>query len=183
MIDVIPLQMAKQLVADGVVSEIEKEPIPFSVVFGKEGARSRIDYFIKGAGLIDKVYVTPDVRVALISDVTFTDKGITIVKTADHIWGISSLGAVAFTGWRDRSKSSKSLWVTELSALLRAPSHQLQIQDKNSNLLLCSVPMFGQEAIEFAEAATVQFFSGDGESKSGGELAACFFCQANIFGV
>ena len=98
MIDVIPLRMAEQLVADGVVQRIEEESSPFSVIFGKEGAVSKINMFIRGAGLLDKVFVTPEVRVALISDVTFTDKDITIVKTADHIWGITRAGVVAFTG-------------------------------------------------------------------------------------
>ena len=122
MIDVIPLQMAEQLVAAGVVAQIESETTPFSVIFGKEGSSSSIHQFIRGAGLLDKVFVTADVRVALISDITFTDQGVTIVKTADLIIAIASNGSIVFIGRRDRSSTVKSLWQTDLVALLRAPS-------------------------------------------------------------
>ena len=46
------------------------------------------------------MYVTADIRVALISDITFTDKGITIVKTADDIWG--TLEAAQWFLWKKR---------------------------------------------------------------------------------
>ena len=118
MIDVIPLQMAEQLVAAGVVAQIESETTPFSVIFGKEGASSSIHQFIRGAGLLDKVFVTADVRVALISDITFTDQGVTIVKTADLIISIASNGSIVFIGRRDKSSTVKSLWQTDLVALL-----------------------------------------------------------------
>jgi len=192
MIDVIPLQMAEQLVIDGVVSKIESEPVPFNVVFGKEGAVSTISNFIRGAGLIDKVFVTADVRVALISDITFTDQFITIVKTADLIIAIARDGSIVFVGRRNRKSSNKSLWQTDLVALLRARSPAAQI-DVDSELITSSTSP--SQAIAIATRALADTVSngrstifsafgagknldggGGGESilKSGGVATACF---------
>ena len=111
MIDIIPQIMADELITQGIVKHIEKEPTSFKVIFGKEGAISDIDCFIRGAGLLDKVYVSSDIRVALISDISFTDKGITIIKTSQIVRGISHDGSTIFEGHRDRSSSDKALWL------------------------------------------------------------------------
>jgi hypothetical protein len=161
MLDVIPLDMAEMLVAEGVVSSIEQEPSPFTVIFGKEGATSTINKFIRGAGLIDKVYVTADVRVALISDITFTDKGITILKTADDIWGISRRGLVVFSGKRDRLRSHKSLWQTDLVALLQAQLSPIQSSQQDSSLSVECGPASNSDAIALAmRASSTGFITG-----------------------
>ena len=120
MIDIIPLSLAQELVRLGIVRKIETEMSPFKVIFGKEGAVSDIDSFIRGAGLLDKVFVSSDVREALISDITFTDKGITIVKTSGKVRGFLSDGTLVFTGHRDRSNSDRALWHLDLIQLLKA---------------------------------------------------------------
>ena len=61
MIDIIPLSLAQELVRLGTVHKIETEMSPFQVIFGKEGAVSYIDSFIRGEGLLDKLFVSSDV--------------------------------------------------------------------------------------------------------------------------
>ena len=121
MIDVIPLSMARELVRQVVVKELEKEHLPFKVIFGKEDASSEIDTFVRGAGLLGKVYVSPDLRVALISDISFTDKGVTIIKNADLVVGIDRQGVIVFRGDRDRSSSDRALWQLDIVQLLQSP--------------------------------------------------------------
>ena len=121
MINIIPKRMADELIMQGVIKGIEKESPPFKVIFGKKGAISDIDCFIRGAGLLDKVYVSSDIRVALISDISFTDKGITIIKTSQIVRGISNDESTIFEGHRDRSSSDKALWLLDIIQLLRAP--------------------------------------------------------------
>ena len=109
MIDIIPLSMALELIQRGIIPRLKKEHHPFKVIFGKEGATSTINFFIHGAGLLEKVYVSPDIRVALISDISFTDKGITIIKTSTMVVGIDNKGTIVFKGLRDTSQSDKTL--------------------------------------------------------------------------
>ena len=121
MIDVIPLDMARELVRQGIVKGFEKEHLPFKVIFGKEDASSEIDTFVRGAGLLNKVYVSSDLRVALISDISFTDKGVIIIKNADSVVGIDCHGQIIFRGNRDRSNSDKALWQLDIVKLLQSP--------------------------------------------------------------
>jgi len=122
MINVIPTIMANDLIGHGIVNKMEQEDKPFQVTFGKEEAVSTLQKFIRGAGLIDKVYISSDIRVAIISEITFTDQGITIIKTADNVWGITNMGNVAFTGHRHHTITDKALWEIDIVQLLQAPA-------------------------------------------------------------
>ena len=72
MIDIIPYQMAMKLVQKGIVKQIEKDTESFKVNFGKTGTFAIINQYVLGKGLLDKVSVSDEVSVALISDITLT---------------------------------------------------------------------------------------------------------------
>ena len=120
MLDIIPLDMAKSLLKEGLIKRIEQEINPFPVRFGKKGAVSNISLFIRGNGLLDKIYVSDDLPIALISDVTLTSKGVTIVKQEFELWGLSKSGRVFFYGYRPQDKLRRSLWYVNFLRLLRA---------------------------------------------------------------
>ena len=120
-LDIIPHEMAKDLIRKGHINHIENETNPFPVRFGKKGAITYVSQYIQGKGLLDKVSVSDDIPVALISDVTLTSKGITIVKQEFELWGFSSLGIVVFYGSRSRSSPKRSLWQIDFLSLFLAP--------------------------------------------------------------
>ena len=159
MIDVIPLPMANELIKNGYISKIEIEPTPFRVQFGKKGSYTIFNQFIRGNGLLDKVSVSDDVSVALVSDVSLTSKGITIVKQNFDIWGVDRNGAITFHGTRSRSYPSRSLWVVDIAALIIAPDPNIEtraasILRNNANLTL---PCSAQIALNSVQS----FINGD----------------------
>ena len=135
MIDIIPYQMAMKLVQKGVIKGIETNSEPFRVNFGKLGTFAMINQYVLGKGLLDKVSVSEDISVALISDVTLTSKDLTIVKRSHDVWGITSYGTVVFHGVRS-SSSPRTLWQLDIEALLQAPDPRLC--DNNDDFAILS---------------------------------------------
>ena len=134
MIDIIPYQMAVKLVQKGVVDRIEKNSESFRVNFGKTGTFTIINQYVLGKGLLDKVSVSEDISVALISDVTLTSKDLTIVKRSHDVWGITSYGAVVFHGVRSPS-SPRTLWQLDIESLLQAPDPRTYDNNDDFELL------------------------------------------------
>ena len=149
MIDVVPLSMAKELILQGYVDKIELEPEPFRVQFGKKGACTIFTQFIRGKGLLDKVSVSNDICVALVSDVSLTSKGITIIKQIFDIWGIDRNGAIIFHGTRPRTNPSRSLWSVDIAALISAPNPNDEIRCANilRNNASLTLPYSAQSAL------------------------------------
>ena len=58
MVDIISIETAQRLRNNNIVHHIEDEPSPFNVSFGNK-AKTRVNHFIRGKSLIDKVAVAP----------------------------------------------------------------------------------------------------------------------------
>ena len=120
MIDCTPTATANHLIAIGVCDKLYTEQQPFYNHFEKTDAKVHITHFIRGSGLIDKLAVAHEIQTTLISDSTFTSKGIIVFKSDTEVIGISSLGETIFKGKRDNT-TKNSLWEIDLIQIMKAP--------------------------------------------------------------
>ncbi len=101
MIDCTTKVIANKLIDLGICDKIYNMEQPIRVTFGKTGSSTTINQFIKGKGLIERLAVSDNIATTLISDSTFTEKGISIFKTNASLIGISRNGVIMFEGHRD----------------------------------------------------------------------------------
>ena len=120
-VNVCSLETADKLVEAGVVDGIQ--PVGGEAVQILFGAQQNIEAavgLIRGAGLVDEVYVVRSVVATLISDVGFTEKGVVILKDDKEVIGMYGATEV-FRGRRVKCGTRHTLWELNLVELLGAP--------------------------------------------------------------
>ncbi len=80
------------------------------IMFGAQDNLEAAVGVIRGAGLVDEVYVVRSVVATLISEVGFTEKGVLIIKDDKEVIGLHG-ASVVFRGRRVASGGSHRLWV------------------------------------------------------------------------
>ena len=120
--DVVSLVVAEQLVKEKIVTGIHPPSQAMLIQFGIRSAQSRVIGEIHGAGLIEVLYVvSDDLPTVLISDITFTTKGVLLVQDNTVLIGVAG-GRVVLEGVRDSSvprSHPEALWRLDLRKLLR----------------------------------------------------------------
>ena len=84
--DIVSLEVAQQLELEGVIEGIYEPSANIAIQFGIESATVPVMGVIYGRGLLGTVYVVNDsLATVLISDITFTEKGIILVELCCHL--------------------------------------------------------------------------------------------------
>ena len=130
--DIVSLDMAQQLVTEGVVDQIHEPLISVAIQFGIKTATVPVIGIIYGKGLLGNVYVVENgLATALISDITFTEKGVILVEDNVHLIGIAG-GQIIFVGARDPTvprTDSKAMWRLDIRALLLQEDPRIQMRE------------------------------------------------------
>ena len=130
--DIVSLDMAQQLVTEGVVDQIHEPLISVAIQFGIKTATGPVIGIIYGKGLLGNVYVVENgLATALISDITFTEKGVILVEDNVHLIGIAG-GQIIFVGARDPTvprTDSKAMWRLDIRALLLQEDPRIQMRE------------------------------------------------------
>jgi hypothetical protein len=128
---IISLQVALQLIKERIVGEMQVPAEPISIEFGIKSARTPVIGIIRGAGLIDEVYVVDnELPIMLISDTTIVDKGVIFIQDSTHLIGLAA-GEIVVVGIRDQfalKTATASMWCLDLRALLSAPDPRVAAQ-------------------------------------------------------
>ena len=136
--DVVSMGVAEQLAREQIIDKIHPPKQEMMIQFGIQSARSRVIGEIHGAGLIGTMYVVSDeLPTVLISDITFTTKGVILVQDDVVLIGVAG-DRVVLEGVRDNSlprSHAKALWRLDLRKLLREedPRKRAQYNEEQLN--------------------------------------------------
>ena len=143
--------VAETLVQEGLVDGIHVLPQPVLIQFGVDEARAQATHVIRGKGLIEELYVVEDgLPLVLISDITFTDKGMILVQDDTTLFGVFR-GQVELVGRRDPDAprtDPAAMWQLDLRALLQRPDPRLQVRAEETHL-----EMSAAEIVRLIQAA------------------------------
>jgi hypothetical protein len=127
-VDLVSRSVAEQMVREGVVGRIEPMSKPMMIQFGVDSAKAPAVGKICGAGLLTELFVMEEtLPIMLISDITFTEKGVVFVEDNDELIGVAA-GCVVVRGWRDSTaprSSTEAMWQLNLRELLRQSDPRL----------------------------------------------------------
>ena len=116
--ELVSREVAEALVQERLVDGIHKLETSVLIQFGVEEERVESWYCIRGRGLIDVLYVVEEgLSLVLISDITFTSKGMILIQDDSALWGVIH-GQVMLMGRRDPSASRtdpRSMWQLDLN--------------------------------------------------------------------
>ena len=133
--DIVSLIVAQRLVREGVVDGIHTPALKIAIQFGVKSATVPVVGVIYGQGLLESVYVVDDMlSTVLISDITFTEKGIILVEDDIHLIGIAG-GEIVLMGARDPTVArtdSRAMWRLDIRALLLQEDPRIRIKEMES---------------------------------------------------
>ena len=133
--DIVSLEVAQQLELEGVIEGIYEPSANIAIQFGIESATVPVMGVIYGRGLLGTVYVVNDsLATVLISDITFTEKGIILVEDNIHLIGIAG-GEIIFVGSRDPTVArtdSKAMWRLDIRSLLLQEDPRIRMEMEES---------------------------------------------------
>jgi hypothetical protein len=135
------LETATKLCNEGICKAIQPLPLNQSVtiVFGKKSAREPVIGTISCGGLLDTIFIVKNAECTLISDSSFTDKGVIIIQDDSQLFGIAN-GEILFQGVRDKNatvSSNEVLYNLDIRSLISAPNPNI-INNQIKNLELSS---------------------------------------------
>lgn len=137
--NIMNLATAQKLIQEGIIEEITpmENNENIVIVFGKKSAREQVLGTIKGAGLLDTIYVVENAESTLISDTSFTGKGVVLIQDDDSLYGVIN-GEIVLKGIRNKGSSissNESLWNLDIRELLCAvlPGRNGGVQDQSDN--------------------------------------------------
>ena len=116
-------------VQEGLVDEIHPMEVEVWIQFGIESARVKVVGMIHGQGLLGELYVLEnDLPLVLISDISFTEKGVVLIQDNEQLLGVAHR-QIEVVGWRDpqASRTDKAaMWQLDLRALIQRPDPRLR---------------------------------------------------------
>jgi hypothetical protein len=128
--DIISLREARTLVQEGIVDRIYPPSRPAVVQFGITSARAEVVGEIRGRGLLGIILVVDsDLPLVLISDITFTSKGVILIQDDFCLLGVAGNKKI-FEGTRDPSAprhEASAMWRLDLRQLLLEPDPRLNM--------------------------------------------------------
>jgi len=131
--DIVSMDVARRLLQEGVVKEIQSPTSRIFIQFGIKSATIPVVGIIYGRGLLGRIYVVDSVlSTMLISDITFTQKGVILIEDNSHLIGIAG-GEIVLVGVRDPMvprTDSKAMWRLDIRALLLQEDPQIRMQEE-----------------------------------------------------
>jgi hypothetical protein len=127
-VDIITRVIALMLIKEGVLDKMYEPYKPTWIQFGITSARSRVVGIVRGRGLIGDIYVIDgDLPQVLISDITFTSKGVILIQDDCSLTGMAGSKRV-LEGVRDPSAQrheAAAMWRLDLRKLLMEPDPRI----------------------------------------------------------
>jgi hypothetical protein len=127
--DIVSKEVAMKLVGEGIVDMIHPLERSVMVQFGVESAKVPAVGVIYGQGLVGEILVVEGgLPVMLISDITFTEKGVVFVEDNTHLFGIAR-GRVVVVGMRDGTAprtATEAMWRLDLRAIMREADPRIE---------------------------------------------------------
>ena len=156
--EIVSRGVAEMLVRERLVDRIHPLAEEVWIQFGVETARVPAVGVIYGQGPLGELFVVENgLPLVLISDISFTEKGVVLVQDNTHLLGVA-YGQIELVGRRDATAprtDTAAMWQLDLRLLLRRPDPRLRARMEEAQHQLTALEVARLMQVAWVEGGAV----------------------------